>query len=318
MTANPEVLAYLYTLSACELGTVAQLYLGAPANGDTPWTQDEVLRLLDRPLQPFKAEAISAIYTTTASRALTVMGEYMRRQLPPDPDEECSAGPHPDDVVELEQDERAAWREFACSVSRPPIDAAEAAGLDDAALRTSALQSLVNERNRADTVAGQEMSSAVAWRACAYDVLGMDTSTSISNDTLRTRVLEKFAALRTHNAQLQTPAGEGKKTKIREQAVEIDRLRMLLAAAPHVAALRIATGSTAPLVSGCRVAVIADTGALAGLTGVLLDVNMHGTASVLFDEAKYGGPTNVRVTQLRHESLVSALDKTPTPCDTEA
>lgn len=308
----------LRSLTDLELGAVAQRLLGDARDGDTPWPAAVVgLAFPTSSIAAVggaetEAEIIASCNEATV-RVLAARGAYVRSNL--------------ELVDDLEVDERAAWREFACSVSRPPIDAAEAAGLDDAALRTSALQSLVNERNRADTVAGQEMSSAVAWRTCAYDVLGMDISrtTSISDDILRTRVLEKFAALRTHNAQLQTPAGEGKKTKIREQAVEIDRLRILLAAAPHVAALRIATGSTAPLVSGCRVAVVCSgdgvspgVDSLCGKVGVLLDVNMHGTASVLFDDSKHG-PVNVRVTVLRHESLVMpALDKTSTPCDTEA
>ena len=172
-------------------------------------------------------------------------------------------------------------------------------GLDN----TAALQSC------SDTIAAFNVDRKL-WREFAVVVsrtITAEQAAAMDDITLRCRALDReMEYVSATSGEAALAAGDRVKWQARAEFAEhfMDELCAALGAPRDLqracTLARRAAGSVAPapLVKGCRVYVM--RGPAAGKTGVLLDVNSHGTTHMIFDDGAIVQGT-IKITDLRHE-----------------
>ena len=148
------------------------------------------------------------------------------------------------------------------------------------------------------------------WRHFAVVVsrtITAEQAADMEDCVLRTRALDReMEYVSATSGEAALAAGDRVKWQARAEFAEhfMDELCAALGAPRDLhracTMARRAAGSVtpAPLVNGCRVYVM--RGPAAGKTGVLLDVNSHGTAHMIFDDGAIVQGT-IKITDLRHE-----------------
>lgn len=148
------------------------------------------------------------------------------------------------------------------------------------------------------------------WREFAVVVsrtITAEQAASMDDITLRCRALDReMEYVSATSGEAALAGGDRVKWQARAEFAEhfMDELCAALGAPRDLhracTMARRAAGSVAPapLVNGCRVYVM--RGPAAGKTGVLLDVNSHGTAHLIFDDGAIVQGT-IKITDLRHE-----------------